>query len=83
MNEKVERIQDWLLAYLARAVGCPLDDLGTDVPFARYGLDSAGMTIMASELMDFLGQEIELDTFFEYPTVETLSRHLAGDAGAP
>jgi acyl carrier protein len=80
MNERAERIHDWLLAYLAQVVESPVEDIGIDVPFARYGLDSVGMTMMASELMDFLEQEIELDTFFEYPTVESLSHHLAGEA---
>ena len=82
MNEQVEKIQDWLLAYLAQAVGSPVDDIGTDVPLTRYGLDSAATIIMASELMDWLGQDFDLDTFFEYPTVEALSRHLAGEAGS-
>jgi acyl carrier protein len=77
VSEQVEKIQEWLLDYLAQAVGKPAEDIGADVPFARYGLDSAAIIVMASTLMDWLGQDIDIDTLFEYPTVEALSRHLA------
>lgn len=78
MSGQSERIEDWLLAYLARSVGCAPDDIDAEVPFTRYGLDSAATIVMASELMDWLGQDIDLDTVFEYPTIQALSRHLGG-----
>jgi acyl carrier protein len=81
MNEQVETIRDWLVAYIAQTVGSPVDDIGENVPFARYGLDSAATVVMASELMDWLGRDIDLDTVYEYPTVDALSRQLAGEAG--
>lgn len=77
MDKQFERIRDWLLGYLAREVGGDADDIGANVPFTRYGLDSASTIVMASELMDWLGRDIDLDTVFEYPTVDTLSRYLA------
>lgn len=66
-----------MITYLAKQLGVESDDIGARVPFTRYGLDSASTIVMASELMDWLGHEIELDTVFEYPTVHALARFLA------
>ena len=46
-------------------------------PFASYGLGSTEMVGLSGELADWLGRQISPTLPYEYPTVETLARHLA------
>jgi acyl carrier protein len=78
MQSHYERIHDWLVDYLAEQLEIDKDDVGPTLPFSRLGLDSSSTIILTGELMEWLGRKLEPDALYEYPTVESLSRHLAG-----
>lgn len=46
--------------------------------FNRLGLDSAMLVYLMMELEEKFGSELSPDEFYDYPTVNDLSRYLAG-----
>lgn len=71
-----EGIQDWLVNKLAQLLGLNPDDIGISTPLSRYGLDSSSTILLTSDLMDWLGCELEPDVIYQYPTIQTLANHL-------
>ena len=55
----------------------PKDNVETDAKFNRLGLDSAMVVYVMMELEEKLGLELSMDDFYDYPTVNDLSRYLA------
>ena len=45
--------------------------------FNRLGLDSAMIVYVMMELEEKVGLELTTDDFYDHPTVDELSRHLA------
>ena len=77
MQTHYENIQDWLITYLAGVLDIEADDIATTTPFSRYGLDSSATVVLTGDLMEWLGCEIEPDTVYRHPTVQSLARFLA------
>jgi acyl carrier protein len=55
----------------------PKDRVETDAKFSRLGLDSAMVVYLMMELEEKLGLELSMDDFYDYPTVNELSRYVA------
>jgi acyl carrier protein len=55
----------------------PKDGVETDTKFNRLGLDSAMVVYVMMELEEKLDIELSPDDFYDYPTVNQLSRFLA------
>lgn len=72
-----EKIQAWIVSYLAEVLEINPDEIDTDIPFDHYGLDSAVAVGMTGDLEDWLGQKIDPTLLYDYPTIESFSRHLA------
>lgn len=72
-----EQIQDICIASLANVLRIPKDKIRLDVKFSRLGLDSAMIVYVLMELEEKLGFELAPDSFYDYPTINDLSRHLA------
>ncbi|NJL20777.1 MAG: acyl carrier protein [Leptolyngbyaceae cyanobacterium SM1_3_5] len=70
-------IQDWLLQEIAQAIGVKLEDLNPRSPFDSYGLDSMLALSVASAAKAAIGLELSPFLLMHYPTVESLSQHLA------
>ena len=62
---------------LANILRIPQDTIAVDAKFARLGLDSAMIVYFMMELEEKLGLELSPDDFYDYPTVNDLSRYLA------
>ena len=77
MQTHFEKIHDWLISYLADLLDMEPDEIGTTTPFSRYGLDSSSTVILTGDLMEWLGCQIEPDTVYQYPTIQSLARFLA------
>ena len=58
-----------------------LKSLDSGQPFQNYGLDSISATILATRLEKRLQREMSPRWLIEFPTVETLSRHLIAEDG--
>jgi acyl carrier protein len=77
-----DEILDWLVRYLATLLECEETDIGVDVPFNRFGMDSSSAVGMTGDLAEWLGFELDPTLPYDYPTIETLARHLAEASAA-
>ncbi|MDB5611693.1 MAG: hypothetical protein JWP25_8593 [Bradyrhizobium sp.] len=62
---------------LAHVLRIPKDTIEANAKFTRLGLDSAMVVYLMMELEEKLGLELSPDDFYDYPTVNDLSRYLA------
>jgi acyl carrier protein len=72
-----EQISDLCVASLANVLRTTKDRIKTDTKFKRLGLDSAMVVYVQMELEEKLDLELSPDDFYDYPTIDELSRHLA------
>jgi acyl transferase domain-containing protein/acyl carrier protein len=73
-------IERWLLAKLSDLLGVDPQEIDIREPFASYGMGSTEAVSLSGELGDWLGQNVPADLAYEYPTIETLARHLSSSA---
>jgi myxalamid-type polyketide synthase MxaD len=71
-------IEKWLVGKLADLLGVAPDEIDIREPFASYGMGSTEAVSLSGELGDWLGQKVPADLAYEFPTIETLARHLSG-----
>lgn len=72
-----EEIQSWLRERIAEEIKTAPEAVSLDVPFANYGLDSIVIVTLVGDLEDWLDASLDPTIFWEYPTIEILSRWLA------
>lgn len=77
-----EQISDFCVTSLASVLRVAKDRIKTDVKFSRLGLDSAMVVYVQMELEEKLGLELSPDDFYDYPSIDALSRYLADKLAA-
>jgi acyl carrier protein len=77
-----EQISEICVASLARVLRIPEARVEATTKFNRLGLDSAMVVYVMMELEEKLDLELSMDDFYDYPTIEALSRYLAGKQAA-
>ncbi len=82
-STNAEVIQAWLVAKLSERLGIESHEIDIREPFASYGLGSTEAVSLAGELAEWLGRKLSPALVYEYSTIETLARHLAGSPDAP
>jgi len=70
-------IQRWLIARVAAIASCAEADIDVGAPFSHYALDSLAAVGLSGELEDWLGAALPPTLFWDYPSIESLARHLA------
>ena len=75
----VAAVRGWLVARLAAESGLPLHAIDTRAPFSQYGLDSARAVALSGNLQAWLGAPLSPTLAYDFPTIEAIARHLAGD----
>jgi len=73
-----EVIEKWLVEKLSDLLGVAPREIDIREPFASYGMGSTEAVSLSGELGDWLGQKVPADLAYEFPTIETLARHLSG-----
>jgi acyl transferase domain-containing protein/acyl carrier protein len=71
-------IEKWLVEKLSDLLGVDPREIDVREPFASYGMGSTEAVSLSGELGDWLGQKVPADLAYEFPTIETLARHLSG-----
>ncbi len=71
-------IEKWLVGKLSELLGVAPEEIDVREPFASYGMGSTEAVSLSGELGDWLGQKVPADLAYEFPTIETLARHLSG-----
>jgi acyl carrier protein len=72
-----QEISEFCVASLANVLRISKSRVETNVKFSRLGLDSAMVVYVMMELEEKLDLELSTDDFYDYPTVDELSRYLA------
>jgi len=72
-----QEISDLCTASLANVLRIATDRVKTDTKFSRLGLDSAMVVYVMLEIEEKLDLELSTDDFYDYPTIDDLSRYLA------
>ncbi|HYO54311.1 type I polyketide synthase [Archangium sp.] len=72
-----------LVAALAQRLGIDARTLDVRERFSRYGLDSLMATGFIAEVGAMLGRSLSPTLVWEYPTLDALARHLAGEQVGP
>ena len=70
-------IERWCINYVARLLDTPAERIDPNVEVDRLGLDSATAVALIMSLEEWLGIELMPELLFDYPTIASLSKHLA------
>jgi myxalamid-type polyketide synthase MxaD len=76
-SRTAEDIQTWLVSKLSERLGIESHEIDVREPFSSYGLGSTEAVSLSGELAEWLGRKLSPALAYEYPTIETLARHLA------
>ena len=82
-SRTAEVIQAWLVSKLSERLGIESHEIDVREPFSSYGLGSTEAVSLSGELAEWLGRRLSAALAYEYPTIETLARHLAESPEAP
>lgn len=72
-----EEIANWCTALIAETLELPPQEIDPSMEFQSFGFDSTALVSFAVELEEWLGVGVEPSVLFDYPTIATLSAHLA------
>ena len=73
-----DAIESWLATRLSQQMKIDLSQIDVSAPFDHFGLDSLAAVQLSGELEIWLGRNVSPTLVYEYPTVKSLARHLAG-----
>lgn len=76
LNITTEDIQAWLISYLTKLLEITPEQLDVRANFDRYGLDSSAAISLLTDLSAYIGLDIDPDSLYHYPTIESLARYL-------
>jgi acyl transferase domain-containing protein/acyl-CoA synthetase (AMP-forming)/AMP-acid ligase II/NAD(P)-dependent dehydrogenase (short-subunit alcohol dehydrogenase family)/acyl carrier protein/SAM-dependent methyltransferase len=77
--DRRQELEGWIRSRLAALLLIPAESIDSRAAFSRYGLDSLGAMTLAGDLQSRLGRELPSFLLFDYPSLETLVRHLLPD----
>jgi acyl carrier protein len=65
-------IRAWVRGHLAKLLGVPAESIRLEKELGSYGLDSVDVVLMAAELEEAFGLEIDPAGFLQYATIEAM-----------
>lgn len=77
-----EFIEGWLVEQLTALLAVGSHEVSVSEPFAHYGLDSVAAVSLSGDLEDLLDRELSPTLIWDYPTIESLAKHLTEEAFA-
>jgi len=75
-NATVGQIKDWIIGRVAGRLGLPPEEIPTDQPVTRLGIDSTEAVVISGELQEWLGRPVPLTALWDHPTIGALAQHL-------
>lgn len=74
-----EEIQNWLITHLAKLMRVNPEEVHVQEPFTNFGLNSIDAVSLSGDLEDYLNRPLPATLLWDFPTIETLSRHLSAE----
>jgi acyl carrier protein len=78
-----EDIQAWLVAAVAKKLRTEPEKIDVKVRVTDYGLDSIEVVSLSGDLELFLEEKVSPTLVWDYPTIDLMARHLAGEVIPP
>lgn len=75
-------IQQWSIRFVSKLIDQPAERIDPNVEVERLGLDSATAVALIMSLEEELDIELMPELLFDYPTISSLSQHLASRVSA-
>ena len=75
-------ICDWLSAELSQRLGMDSQEIDIRRPFSEYGVESTEAVSLALAMETWLNRPVPPTLVWDYPTIESLARYLAGEPAA-
>lgn len=72
-------LREWLVNYLASTLNVRAESIGHRTHFDKLGLDSVLTLTLAGDLESHLRRSVSETIVFDYPSIESLARHLTSD----
>jgi acyl carrier protein len=72
-----QELQIRLATRLAEMRKIDVQDVDITKPYSYYGLTSLELVLLASDLEEWLERPLDATLLWDYPTIESLSNHLA------
>jgi acyl carrier protein len=73
----------WARAYVGQLLGRPAEEIDLYRPLSEYGLDSVDAVVMAGEMEEHFGVEVDPATFLREATLGELIAELGSPRGLP
>ncbi|WP_225912764.1 non-ribosomal peptide synthetase/type I polyketide synthase [Nostoc flagelliforme] len=73
-----EAIESWLVAKVAKHLQMSPQRIDIEEPLAQYGLGSLAAVRISGELQEWLECELSPTLLYDYPSIQTLAKYLAG-----
>lgn len=72
--------QQWLIEKIAQRLGAKPEEVSPDQYFDDMGLDSTEALILAGEMENWLGFELETTALWYHPTIKELAAHISDES---
>jgi acyl transferase domain-containing protein/acyl carrier protein len=79
LPQKSEDIKAWLITHLSEFLNMSPEEIDEDEPFESFGMSSREMVMLSGDLEEWLGVRLEPTLVWQYPTIDLISRYLAGE----
>lgn len=76
-------IQQWIIERIATAIELRPEKIDIHTPFNDFGLDSRTAVKMSGDLEKRLNRRLSPTLFWDFPTIESLAKHLHSGEPAP
>jgi acyl carrier protein len=73
-NVNVQEIEGWLVSRISVITRTDPNTLPLDRPFVDFGIDSSVIVTVTRELSHWLGKDLSITVFWEFPTIAELAR---------
>ena len=74
-----QEIQAWLIKNVAAMVEIEPQHISVEEQLENYGMDSLQATHLSNDLQSWLGRQLSPTIVWDYPTIESLAKHLANN----
>ncbi|HTD53448.1 MAG TPA: acyl carrier protein [Thermoanaerobaculia bacterium] len=72
-----DAIQSWLVQKISARLHVPAEQIRPAEPFTSFGLSSMVALSLSGELEELVGLQLPPTLMWDYPTIDSLSQHLA------
>lgn len=78
-KRSLSEIETWLTDQIATKARADRRLIDPQQPFSSFGIDSVRAVSLVGEMEEWIGRELSPTLLYDYPTIDTLAKHLANE----